>query len=105
MDTSTVPDYAEFDDYVYTQRIAVLVRWFLIVTWLVLHNNRPDPDEGSFYINNGPCPGACRAQRVRSLAHREGPSHNQEIRSGPHDVPHSSVEERLVALKREIGMA
>ena len=52
MNTSTVPDYAEFDDYVYTQRIAVLVRWFLIVIWLVLHNTRPNLDEGFFYINN-----------------------------------------------------
>ena len=52
MNTGTVPDYAEFDDYVYTQRIAVLVRWFLIVIWLVLHNTRPNLDEGFFYINN-----------------------------------------------------
>ena len=52
MNTSTVPDYAEFDDYVYTQRIAVSVRWFLIVIWLVLHNTRPNLDEGFFYINN-----------------------------------------------------
>ena len=52
MDTRNLPDYAEFDDYVYTQRIAVLVRWFLIVTWLVLQNTRPNLDEGFFFINN-----------------------------------------------------
>ena len=52
MDARNLPDYAVFDDYVYTQRIAVLVRWFLIVTWLVLHNNRPNLDEAYFFINN-----------------------------------------------------
>ena len=53
MDAKQVPQYAVFDDYAYTQRIAVAVRWFLIGTWLFLHNYRPDLDEAYFFINNG----------------------------------------------------
>ena len=52
MDTRALPDYAVFDDYVYTQRVAVVVRWFLIVTWLILHNYKPALDETYFIINN-----------------------------------------------------
>ena len=42
-----------FGDYRYTQRIAVAVRWFLLGTWLFLHNYRPDLGETHYYINNG----------------------------------------------------
>ena len=41
MANTTVPTYAVFDDYRYSQRIAVSVRWFLIVVWVVLHNYAP----------------------------------------------------------------
>ena len=37
-----LPTYAVFDDYRYSQRIAVVVRWFLLATFLILHNYRPD---------------------------------------------------------------
>ncbi len=40
--STTVPDYAVFDDYRYSQRIAVTVRWFLLATWLFIINYR-DP--------------------------------------------------------------
>ncbi len=40
-----VPAYAVFDDYRYTQRIAVWVRWFLIAVWLSLHNYRAEIPE------------------------------------------------------------
>ena len=39
-----LPGYAVFDDYVLSQRVAVVVRWFLLATWLVLLNYRPDLD-------------------------------------------------------------
>ena len=52
MERDRLPDYALFDDHRYSQRIAVVVRWFLIVTWLFLHNYRPDINELSFIINN-----------------------------------------------------
>ena len=39
-----LPGYAVFDDYVLSQRIAVVVRWFLLLTWFVLINYRPDID-------------------------------------------------------------
>ena len=47
-----VPDYAVFDDYRYSQRIAIVVRWFLLGSWFFLHNYRPDI-EPAYYINNG----------------------------------------------------
>jgi signal transduction histidine kinase len=31
-----------FEDYHYHQRIAVVVRWFLIIVWVYIHNSRPD---------------------------------------------------------------
>ena len=52
MHSREVPNYAVFDDYRYTQRIAVVVRWFLIIIWLFLHNYRPDLGT-AFVINNG----------------------------------------------------
>ena len=53
MERDRLPDYALFDDYRYSQRIAVVVRWFLIATWLFFHNYRPNLDEIHFIINNG----------------------------------------------------
>ena len=52
MQSKNLPDYADFDDHVYTQRIAVVVRWFLIALWLAQHNYRPDLSDDSFFINN-----------------------------------------------------
>ena len=39
---SGVPDYATFEDYRSSQRIAVVVRWFLLFTFLALVNFRSD---------------------------------------------------------------
>ena len=47
-----LPEYAVFDDYRHVVRIAVLVRWFVLLTWFFVHNYRPTVDE-TFYINNG----------------------------------------------------
>ena len=52
MDNGRLPSYAVFDDYRYTQRVAVLVRWFVIVVWLFLHNYRLDL-EPAYFINSG----------------------------------------------------
>jgi len=52
MDQRPVPDFAVFDDYRYSQRIAIVVRWFLLGSWFFLHNYRPDV-VSAFYINNG----------------------------------------------------
>ena len=52
MDDRPVPDFAVFDDYRYSQRIAIVVRWFLLVSWFSLHNYRPDIGS-AYYINNG----------------------------------------------------
>ena len=46
-----LPTYAVFDDYYYSLRIAVFVRWFLLVTWLFLHNYRPD-FSAAYVVNN-----------------------------------------------------
>jgi signal transduction histidine kinase len=46
-----VPTYAVFDDYRYSQRIAVVVRWFLLATWLSLINYRPDVSPVLFVLN------------------------------------------------------
>ena len=51
VDARELPSYAVFDDYRYSQRIAVVVRWFLIVTWLFLHNYRPELNT-VFVVNN-----------------------------------------------------
>ncbi len=47
-----LPDYAVFDDYRYNQRIAVVVRWFLLVIWLFLHNYKGNFDDPQFWTNN-----------------------------------------------------
>ena len=43
MESKELPSYAVFDDYHYSQRIAVVVRWFVLSAWLFLINYRPDP--------------------------------------------------------------
>ena len=52
MEGKPLPDYAVFDDYRYGQRVAVVVRWFLLGTFLVLHNYRPDGGL-AYFGNNG----------------------------------------------------
>ena len=52
MESRNLPDYTDFDDHIYTQRIVVVVRWFLIAIWLAQHNYRPDLSDDSFFINN-----------------------------------------------------
>ena len=42
MGTAEVPGYAIFEDYRSSQRIAVAVRWFVLLTWLLLINVRSD---------------------------------------------------------------
>ena len=51
MDAKSLPTYAVFDDYRYSQRIAVAVRWFLIAVWLVLHNYDPTINVDYFALN------------------------------------------------------
>lgn len=40
MEREDISSYAVFDDYRSSQRIAVVVRWFLLITWLTLINIR-----------------------------------------------------------------
>lgn len=47
------PSYAVFDDFVYSQRIGVLIRWFLLLTWLLLINYRTDLGLTSLWALNG----------------------------------------------------
>ena len=42
VDARELPSYAVFDDYRYSQRIAVVVRWFVLTAWLFMLNYRPD---------------------------------------------------------------
>lgn len=53
MSGDQIPGYAVFDDYVFSQRIAVIVRWFLLATWLALINYRPDLDAQILWSFNG----------------------------------------------------
>ena len=39
MQDKQLPEYAVFDDYRHVVRIAVLVRWFVLLTWFFLHNS------------------------------------------------------------------
>ena len=48
-----LPGYAVFDDYVLSQRIAVVVRWLLLLTWFALINYRPDIDTKLLWSLNG----------------------------------------------------
>ena len=45
-----VPD--PVDGYLYTQRITIVVRWFLLLTWALIHNYRPELNP-TYFINNG----------------------------------------------------
>ncbi len=49
--SENLPDYAVFDDYRYSQRIAVVVRWFLLTAWLFLINYRPDSGSAIYVLN------------------------------------------------------
>ena len=44
MESRPGPSYAVFDDLYYGQRIAVIVRWFLLAIYLGLINYRINPD-------------------------------------------------------------
>ena len=48
MKNPDVPDYADLDNYTYSQRIAVVVRWFVLGTWFILHNYRAGMDPTYF---------------------------------------------------------
>ena len=52
MDTSALPARDEFDDYRYSQRIAVVVRWFVLAAWLSVLNYRVSVDDTLLYILN-----------------------------------------------------
>ena len=82
MESRQLPEYAVFDDYVYSQRIAVVVRWFVLVAWLFLLNYRQDVSGTLFILNwDGSSPGD--TERLRPLAHLERPSDNQALRFRP----------------------
>ena len=49
--TAPLPSYAEFDDYRFNMRVAVNVRWSLIVAYLLLHNYRPTFDVNYVSLN------------------------------------------------------
>ncbi len=45
------PAYADFEDYRYMQRIVVVVRWFVIVSWLAVNHYRVDWDVTLLYVD------------------------------------------------------
>ena len=51
VERNTLPTYAVFDDYRYTQRIAVVVRWFLLAAWLFVLNYRVEADSTLFILD------------------------------------------------------
>ena len=51
MDQGRSPEDSAPDDHRYSQRIAILVRWFLLAAWFGLHNYRPDFHAG-YYTNS-----------------------------------------------------
>ena len=51
MEDKSLPTYAVFDDYHYSQRIGVVVRWFVLTAWLFLINYRPDTGTTLFILN------------------------------------------------------
>lgn len=53
MEDRELPGYAVFDDYRYSQRIAVLVRWFVLSAWLFVLNYRPAEDASTLAILDG----------------------------------------------------
>ncbi len=50
MESAEVPNYAVFGDYRSTQRIAVVIRWFILLTWLGFINYRAD-ESNIHYVN------------------------------------------------------
>lgn len=44
MASTTVEQYADFEDFRYTQRIVVMVRWFLLISWFAINNYRTEFD-------------------------------------------------------------
>lgn len=50
MEGAEIPSYADFDNYRSTQRIAVVVRWFILLTWLSFINYRSD-ESNLLYLN------------------------------------------------------
>jgi signal transduction histidine kinase len=45
------PAYADFEDYRYMQRIVVVVRWFVIVLWLVINHWRATVDDSLLFVD------------------------------------------------------
>ena len=52
MEEKSLPTYAVFDDYHYSQRIGVVVRWFVLTAWLFLINYRPDVGTTLFILDS-----------------------------------------------------
>lgn len=48
---TTTPSHAPFDDYQHSQRVAVLVRWFVLGAWLTLLNYRTEPEVSLLVLN------------------------------------------------------
>lgn len=52
MNTSgRTPEYADFDDYRYTQRVVVAVRWFVIASWAINNHWRATYDLNLFMVD------------------------------------------------------
>ncbi len=49
---NSLPTYAVFDDYRYSQRVAVMVRWFLLIGWLFLVNYQSDTSGATLLLLN-----------------------------------------------------
>lgn len=45
------PAYADFEDYRYMQRIVVVVRWFVIASWLAINHYRVTWDVTLLYVD------------------------------------------------------
>ena len=50
MERAEIPSYADFDNYRATQRIAVVTRWIMLLTWLSFINYRAD-ESNLLYLN------------------------------------------------------
>ena len=64
---NTVPEYADFDDYRYTQRVVVAVRWFILVTWLAAIHWRSTFSILSSPSMDGPLPRCALASGTLSM--------------------------------------
>lgn len=51
MKDQNLPAYADFDDYTYSQRVAVVIRWFLLAAWMLAINYRPTVDYVLFTLD------------------------------------------------------